>query len=69
MNDLFKMSIKLYENNHLIINNFKKLNDFDHRLIQVDYYKIEGKNLQIIIIDENRMEIYGAITKIEIMSI
>lgn len=60
-------SLKIYEKNKIVINNYENIHDFNEKEIIVDNYHICGQNLLITKIDEISVEIKGEITKIEVL--
>ena len=56
--------IKLIGKNKIIIYNYQKLLDLNESMIKIDYLLIYGKNLKIIKMDDDLIEINGEIEKI-----
>ena len=56
--------IKLIGKNKIIIHNYQKLLDLNESMIKIDYLLIYGKNLKIIKMDDDLIEINGEIEKI-----
>lgn len=56
--------INLIGKNKIIIYNYQKLLDLNESMIKIDYLLIYGKNLKIIKMDDDLIEINGEIEKI-----
>lgn len=56
--------INLIGKNKMIIYNYQKLLDLNESMIKIDYLLIYGKNLKIIKMDDDLIEINGEIEKI-----
>ena len=56
--------INLIGKNKTIIYNYQKLLDLNESMIKIDYLLIYGKNLKIIKMDDDLIEINGEIEKI-----
>lgn len=56
--------INLIGKNKIIIYNYQKLLDLNVSMIKIDYLLIYGKNLKIIKMDDDLIEINGEIEKI-----
>ena len=71
MNDFFKeynyLKLKLLDNKKLCIENYKKILKVTYQNIIIDNYNINGKNLNIILLDAYILIIEGIIENIEIL--
>lgn len=54
----------IYLDNHLYIEKYKKILDASDSLIQIEGFKIVGKNLKIVQMDKYLLEIEGKIIEI-----
>lgn len=61
------LKLKLYENNHIVIENYRKLYDFQSEYIMIDNYLITGNFLKISKMDGSVMEIEGTISEIKVL--
>lgn len=56
--------IKMYNGNHVVIENYKQLIDIENDFIKVDNYLLKGENLKINSLNQFMIEIYGTIKEI-----
>lgn len=61
------LKLKLYENKLIIIENYRKLHDFQSEYIMIDNYLIVGNFLKISKMDGSVMEIEGTISEIKVL--
>lgn len=61
------LKLKLYENKLIIIENYRKLHDFQSEYIMIDSYLIVGNFLKISKMDGSVMEIEGTISEIKVL--
>lgn len=62
--DLELTKVTLWDNTKLVIENYKKILDISDKLIKVDKYLIEGKNLKILELNQFMIKIYGEIKEV-----
>lgn len=64
MPEFTEIRLKLYQNQRILIENYRKLKDLSEDMIVVDNYCITGTFLKITKMNDFTMEIYGKIKEI-----
>lgn len=64
MPEFSEIKLKLYQNQRILIENYRILKDIAEDMIIVDNYCIVGTFLKITKMNDNTMEIYGKVKEI-----